>query len=226
MFNKIKNNFLTGLVVIFPITLTIMILVFLVNKINENILNPMIKMLGFQFYNPYWVYAAKGAGFLIILLLIFLIGLATRMILLRNFFGFWEKLLSKVPMIGKIYVTIKEISRAFLGQGRQVFEEVVLVEYPRKGIYSLGFVTTQVCEEIREKTKSDTLYVFLPTTPNPTNGFFLIVPREEVLPLEMSVADGFKLVVSGGAFSPPFRKTENIKQKTEDRKQKTDFSDF
>ena len=203
MFNKIKNNFLTGVVVVLPIVLTLVIFTFLARKINENILAPMIKLLGLDFYNPYWVYAAKAAGFLIMILLIVLIGLATRLILLRNFFGFWERLLSKVPMIGKSYITIKEISHAFLGQGKHVFEKVVLIEYPRKGIYSLGFLTTQACKEIQKKTKTEVVHVFLPTTPNPTNGFFLIVPRNEVVPLEMSVADGFKLVVSGGTFSPP-----------------------
>lgn len=203
MFNKIKNNFLTGLVVILPIVLTVVILVFLVNKINEKVLSPLIEIFGFHFHNLYWIYLAKGVSFLIIVLVVSLIGLATRLILLRRFFGFWERLLFYVPMFGKIYITIKEISRAFLGQGRQVFEKVVLVEYPRKGIYSLGFVTTRACKEIQEKTRSDVINVFLPTTPNPTNGYFLVVPKDEVLPLEMSVADGFKLIVSGGAFSPP-----------------------
>jgi uncharacterized membrane protein len=202
MFNKIKNNFLTGLVIILPIVLTVVIFIFLANKINERVLNPVLAVFGLHFHNIYWIYIAKGASFLIIVLIISLIGLATRLILLRRFFGFWERLLLHVPMIGKIYVTIKEISRAFLGQGRQFFEKVVLVEYPRKGIYSLGFVTAQACQEIQEKTNSEAVNVFLPTTPNPTNGFFLVIPKEEVMPLEMSVADGFKLVVSGGTFSP------------------------
>ena len=77
-----------------------------------------------------------------------------------------------------------------------------MIEYPRKGIYSLAFVTGPGCQEIQEKTKTDTVHVFLPTTPNPTNGFFLAVPKNQVLPLDMSVADGFKLIVSGGTFSP------------------------
>ena len=206
MFNKIKKNFFAGLLIIFPIVLTGIIFVFLIKKINENILVPLIEFLGLHFYNPYWVYGAKAVGFLLVILLVTLIGLAARLILLRKFFGFWERLLSKVPMIGKIYITIKEMSLAFLGQGRHVFEKVVLIEYPRKGIYSLGFLTSQGCKQIQEKIKSDVVHVFLPTTPNPTNGFFLVVPKNEVLPLEMSVTDGFKLVISGGTFSPPDKK--------------------
>lgn len=206
MFNKMKNCFLTGLIIILPVALTIAIITFLAKQINENMLNPMMKFLGLHFYNPYWTYAAKALGFIVTILLIALVGAATRLILLRNFFGFWERLLSRVPTIGKIYLTIKQISRAFLGQGKHVFEKVVLVEYPRKGIYSLGFVTAQGCEEIQRKIGSEVIYVFLPTAPNPTNGYFLVVPKEEVVPLEMSVADGFKLVVSGGTFSPPTNK--------------------
>ena len=192
--------------VILPIILTVIIFSFLAKKITENIFTPMIEFLGLHFYNPYWIYTARVISFLIIIFLITLVGLATRLILLRNFFGFWERLLTRVPTIGKIYLTIKEISRAFLGQGKHLFEKVVLVEYPRKGVYSLGFITAQACKEIQEKTKSDAVYVFLPTTPNPTNGFFLVIPKNEVVPLEMSVADGLKLVVSGGTFSPPDKK--------------------
>jgi uncharacterized membrane protein len=207
MFKKIKNNFFTGLVVILPIIITIAIFTFMINKINEKVLNPLIQISGFQFQNSSWIYLARGIVILIIILFVILIGTATRLILLRNFFGFGEKLLSKVPMVGKIYITIKQISQAFLGQEKQIFEKVVLVEYPRKGIYSLGFITAKVCKEIQDKTKSEGVYVFLPTTPNPTNGLFLVVPKEAILPLEMTVADGFKLIVSGGTFSPSIKKT-------------------
>lgn len=203
MLNKIKNNFFTGLVVILPVVLTITIFAFLVKQINEKVLTPMVGLLGFEFFNPYWSYMAKVIAFLIAILLIILVGAATKLILLRNFFGFWERLLSRVPTVGKIYITIKQISRAFLGQGKHVFEQVVLVEYPRKGIYSLGFLTSEACKEIKEKTDKSSIYIFLPTSPNPTNGFFLVVPRDEVLPLDLSVADAFKLIVSGGTFSPP-----------------------
>lgn len=203
MLYKIKNNFLTGLVVILPAVLTITIFAFLVKQINEKILTPMVGLLDLEFFNPYLSYLAKAIAFLIAILLIILVGTATKFILLRNFFGFWERLLSRVPTVGKIYITIKQISRAFLGQGKHVFEQAVLVEYPRKGIYSLGFLTGVACREIKERTDASSVYVFLPTTPNPTNGFFLVVPREEMLPLDLSVADAFKLIVSGGTFSPP-----------------------
>jgi len=202
MWNKIKNSFLTGIVVILPIVLTVAIFSFLVRKINEKMLIPIIKMSGLDLYSPHWIYLAKGISFFLIILLIALVGAATRFIFLRKFFGFWERLFLRLPTVGKLYITIKEIIRAFLGQGKQIFEEVVLVEYPRKGIYSLGFITAKSCREIQEKTSNDSVYVFLPTSPNPTNGFFLVLPRKEVIPLKISVADGFKLIVSGGTFTP------------------------
>ena len=127
MLNKVKNDFLAGLVIILPIFLTIAILGFLARQVNEKILNPMLEFFGLYFYNPCWTYAAKAVGFVITILFVVLIGAATRLILLRKFFGFWEKLLSRVPTIGKIYLTIKQISRAILGQGKHVFEKVVLL---------------------------------------------------------------------------------------------------
>ncbi|MFC1631800.1 DUF502 domain-containing protein [Candidatus Omnitrophota bacterium] len=203
MLKRIKNNFLTGLVVLLPVVLTVTIFTFLVKQINTKVLSPMLNFFSLHFYNPYWTYAAKGLAFLLAIFLIIVVGSATKLILLRNFFSFWERLLFKVPTIGKIYSTIKQISRALFGQGKHVFEQVVLIEYPRKGIYSLGFVTSSACAEVKNTTGLDAVYVFIPTTPNPTNGFFLVVPKDEVLPLELSVADAFKLVVSGGTFTPP-----------------------
>ncbi len=202
MRKKIKNDFLTGIVVILPVVLTVLIFTFLVRLINENVLSPMIAFLLVDSHHPYVIYIAKALAFLIAILLVVLTGAATRLLILRNFFGFWERVLLKIPPVGKTYVAIKQISRAFLKQGEDVFKEVVLVEYPRKGIYSIGFVTGKSCREIEEKIKSDVAHVFLPTTPNPTTGFFLVIPRKEVIPLTMSVADGFKLIISGGAFSP------------------------
>ncbi|MBN3038851.1 MAG: DUF502 domain-containing protein [Candidatus Omnitrophica bacterium] len=202
MLNKIKSSFFTGLVLILPLVLTIAIISGLVKQINEKVLSPAIELLGLTFYNPYWTHMAKAIAFVMAILLIALVGAATRSFLLRKFFGFWEGILAKVPAIGKIYTTIKEISRALLGQGKLVFEKVVLIEYPRKGVYSIAFLTQEASKEIKEKTASEAVYVFLPTTPNPTNGYFLVIPKNDIIPLNMSVAEGLKLVVSGGTVTP------------------------
>lgn len=206
MIKNLKNSFFTGLILLLPIIITVALFTFLVKYVNDKLLAPIISLFGLDLYNAnWWIYAVKFVAFIVTLLLIALIGAATRLLLLRNFFGFWETLLSKVPIVGKIYLAIKEISRAFLGQNRAVFEQVVLLEYPRKGIYSIAFLTQEACEEINKKTNTQGVYVFLPTTPNPTNGYFLIVPKKDIIPLKMSVADGLKLVISGGTFSPTIK---------------------
>lgn len=189
--------------VILPTVLTVVIFGFVIKQINTRILNPILELFNVDFSSLFWINIAKGIAFLSVIIITVLIGMATRLILLRKFFGFWENLLARVPMIGKIYLTIKEISRASLGEGKLFFKKAVLFEYPRSGLYSLGFVTMDnCCEEFRNKIKADSVHVFLPTSPNPTSGFFVIVPKKEVIPLDMSVTDAFKLIVSGGAFLP------------------------
>ncbi len=135
-------------------------------------------------------------------MIISLIGLGARVLALRKAFGFGEKVFSKVPMAGKIYNTTKQISRAFLGHGKSVFKKVVLIEYPRKGLWSIGFMTDTMHGEITDKTRKKLISVFVPTTPNPTSGIYLVVPQEEARMLDMSVEEGLKLVVSGGAVIP------------------------
>ena len=125
----------------------------------------------------------------------------------RNIFGkklieWGERILNKLPFVKKIYKPIQEISKVFLTDRRTVFEKPVLIEYPRKGIYSLGFYTRRATEEIEGKTRQELMSVFLPTTPNPTSGFLLFVPVEDCIDLNMSIEEAMKLIVSGGAVVP------------------------
>ena len=204
MLAKIRNNFITGVAIIFPVAITIIIIRYLVLNINRLILNPLLMILNL---NPYLTeharYIAKALVFFIVIILISFIGWTANIIFLRKFFSFGEKLIIKLPMIGKIYSSTKEIGSAFLGHGKAFFKRVVLIEYPRKGIYSIGFVTGEAKGAIRSKVDKELVNVFVPTTPNPTSGIFLLVPREDVGFLEMSVEEGFKLVVSSGTLIPP-----------------------
>jgi len=122
---------------------------------------------------------------------------------------FGESVLLRVPFMGKIYNVAKQIFSSFFGNGKTIFEKVVLVEYPRKGLYSIGFTTGETKGKVLESVVYAGLNVFIPTTPNPTSGIFLIVPKEDVIFMDMSVEDGIKLVVSGGAVYP---KTHNSKK--------------
>lgn len=202
MFNKIRNNFITGIAIIFPITITIVIIRFLVMKINSYVLNPMIRFLAINPYlSQHSIYISKVLIFLIVILLISFIGWMASIIFLRKFFGFGEKIFVKVPMIGKIYSVTKEIGSAFLGHGKAFFKKVVLVEYPRKGSYSIGFMTGEGNSQIKNVTGMELVNVFIATTPNPTSGIFLLLPKDEVKILDLTVEEGLKLVVSSGTIS-------------------------
>ena len=196
------NSFITGVAVLLPAAITVLILRFLIVEINKFFLEPMVKFFHPYLANLYLITGFKIVTFLIIIVMVSLVGVAARIIVLRKIFGFGEKLFIGVPMIGKVYNATKQISRAFLGRGKSVFKKVVLVEYPRKGVWSIGFMTRDMSGEIERKTSHKLISVFVPTTPNPTSGIYLLVPIEEATFLEMSVEDGFKLVISGGTVIP------------------------
>ncbi len=210
-----RNNFLTGLVVILPFTLTIFILLFFIKKLNALLLEPIISLFGPHIFSPIREFLGKLAIFFILILGVWLIGLLARILFIRKAFGFLERIFLKVPMFSLIYKGIKEMSTAFIGERKTAFNRVVLIEYPRKGIFSIGFLTSDYKGEVQKKAKSNLISVFVPTTPNPTSGMFILVPVEEAIPLDMSVADGMKLIISGGAVQLPFKTNE--KQNLEHR---------
>lgn len=202
MFAKIRANFLTGALIVIPAVVTIWVLYFIIDTLNVFLLDPIMSVL--KNYVPAQNIEVLTKFLIFILLLVFLTvaGFATRIILLRNIFGFGEKILYRVPMISSIYRAIKEISFAFFVQKNSIFQKVVLVEYPRKGLYQLGFVTSETKGEAQEKTEETVINVFIPTTPNPTSGMLVLVPREDTIQLNMSVSEGMKMVISGGAVVP------------------------
>ena len=193
------DNFITGVVVILPVILTVAILRFIIVKLNLLLLNPLLSYL-----SPYLPHEqprmmlAKSLIFIAVVLLLGIIGLATRIFFVRKTFSFFERFLYKLPMVNKIYGTTKEISNAFLGKRKGVFKRVILIEYPRKGLYSIAFVTSELSSEPSRKTSKELISAYVPTTPNPTSGIFLLIPREEIIPLDMSVEEGLKMVISSG----------------------------
>lgn len=193
------DNFITGVVVILPIILTVMIVRFIIVKLNSILLNPLLGYL--TSYLPeeqLRIMLAKTLIFIAVILLIGIIGLATRIFFIRKTFSFFEKILYGLPMVNKIYGTTKEISNAFLGKRKGVFKRVILIEYPRKGIYSIAFVTSEHISEPSLKTNKELISAYVPTTPNPTSGMFLLIPKEEIISLDMSVEEGLKMVISSG----------------------------
>ncbi len=204
--SRIRNDFVAGLLVILPAILTFIILKFLIANVDSLILKPIVAF--FHFANPPLIFLIKMALFLCLILAITLIGFATRIVITRRVLAFIERLLSRVPMVNKIYGTIKEVC-AFFRQDRGAFRKVVLIEYPRKGMYAIGFITSEAKGEAQMKTEETIVNVFVPTTPNPTTGMLLLVPKEQIIPLDMSVEDGMKMVVSGGILTPAYGDTKD-----------------
>ena len=139
----------------------------------------------------------------VVLLLVTAFGLLSNYVLGKYFFSIGERAILRIPGIGPVYQSVKQFVGTFGTHNRNLFNKVVLVEYPRKGVWTLGFLTNKVQAEPHSAIGSDIWTVFVPTSPNPTSGFLLLLPRSEVIELEMSVGDGMKMIISGGAVMPP-----------------------
>ena len=200
--NKFFGSFVNGVVILLPIFVTVWLLQFLVFQVNNIVLDPIVETLASFADGAQQVFIARVVAFLIVIIVIAGIGLAAKILVIHKFFSYIEKLLLHVPVLGRIYRAAKQIFSAFLGEGKTVFKRVVLIEYPRKGLYSIGFTTGNTKGEIVETLQEESLNVFVPTTPNPTSGIFLVVPVNNVRNLKMSVEEGMKLVVSGGSVVP------------------------
>jgi len=203
---KLQKYFLTGLVVLLPTVVSIYVFLLLFNFIDSLILGkvPFAKYIPGLNYLQQLSNKFSGIGFATTVIFIILTG-----ILARNFMGkkviiFFERMMLSLPVVKSIYYAVKQIVEAFMSQDKDAFQKVVLLEYPRKGLYALAFITGTSKGEVQAKTKHEMVNVFLPTTPNPTSGFLLLVPKEDIIPLEMTVEEGIKLVISGGVVAPPF----------------------
>lgn len=209
---RLRNYFLTGLVVAAPIGITIYLTSWFVELVDYWFL-PLIPAA----YQPdrYIPFSIPGVGLLIALVVLTLLGALT-----ANFFGrqllVWgERLVNRMPVVRSIYGALKQIFETVISQSNTSFREAALIEYPRRGLYALVFITTSTKGEVAEKapTDDDLVSVFLPTTPNPTSGFLLFVPRKEIYPLEMSIEDSAKLIISAGLVSPPTGEVKKLPKK-------------
>lgn len=209
------DNLIAGIVVILPITITLFIIRFLVIKLNSVMLNPLALKLTPYLREDRSLFFAKAFVFIATIFIIIFIGLMTRVIIVRRTFSFFEKLFYKLPMVNKIYGAIKDISNAFIGNKKSGFQKVVLIEYPRKGIYTLGFVTSEARGQLQDSIgDGDLINIYIPTTPNPTSGIFVLLKKQDVIPLDLSVEEALKVVISAGAITPPHREKVDISEHT------------
>lgn len=190
---KVKQLFVRGLFTLLPVVATIYIAYFLFNLM-DNFLGTRIEALAGR--------RLPGIGIAASILLIFVAGFFVSNVLGGRLFHLGERLVRKVPIVSKIYNAVKQIVDAFSLQGKPVFSQVVLIEYPRKGTYAVGFLTGECKGEVQTKTAARLMNVFIPTTPNPTSGMLILVPDSEITILDMTVEEGLKLIVSAGVVVP------------------------
>ena len=193
----LKRYFITGLLVITPIWGTYLVLSTLLSLL-EGFLGDFLKDFG-RFYLP-------GMGIVALLILIFSVGIIATNFIGKKMMALWEGVLNKVPLVRNIYSVFKHIVDTISLQGKEQFKRVVLVEFPRDGVYAIGFVTGVTRGEVQNLTEEKVVNVFIPTTPNPTTGFFIFVPENKIMPLSMSVEDGLKMIISGGLYTPSYLK--------------------
>jgi uncharacterized membrane protein len=193
-----KNYFLTGLLVILPIFITVYVIWYLIKAMDAVLKYIPAKYLPETYINIY----IPGLGLILVVILILVVGVLTRNIAGRKVLQFWDNLVDRIPLARILYSSVKQLLQAFLFQDSSSFQRVALIEYPRQGIYVLGFITGESKGEVQEKTHKKMINVFVPTTPNPTSGFYILVPEEDLTLLDMSVEDAFKLLISGGLVGP------------------------
>jgi len=204
----LKNYFITGLLVILPIFITAYVIWHLIKAMDAVLKFIPAKYLPETYTNIY----IPGVGLILVVILIFIVGILTRNIAGRTVLQFWDNLVDRIPLARILYSSVKQLLQAFFFQNSGSFQRVALIEYPRRGIYVLGFITGESRGEIQVKTNKKMINVFVPTTPNPTSGFYVLVPEEDLILLDMSVEDAFKLLISGGIVSP--NEMKRAKRKT------------
>ncbi len=190
---RFRQHVLTGLITLTPVAVTAWIgwrLYLLVDRA----LRPLLERIPPLQALPDVLVTALGV--LLSIVLVGLVGLVSRNLIGVAFFNLVERLFHRIPVMKSVFTASKQIAEVFLGDGRQAFQKVVLFEYPRRGMWALGFLT-------KDEPASDVVHVFLPTTPNPTSGFLLLIPRDDTRVLDMSVEDGIRLIISGGAVVDP-----------------------
>ena len=201
MFSKVKrrirNIFITGLLITLPIAITFFILKFLFKNLDA--LSPVFTELLIQAGAPIPEgFRIPFLGFFMTFLIILLVGILTTNIFGKQVVHLGETLVEKIPFVRRIYSATKQVVVAFASADADSFKKVVLIEFPRKGIHAIGFVTGEAKGEVQQHTTDQCINVFVPTTPNPTSGFLVFTPPEEVQEIAMSIEDGVKYVISGG----------------------------
>jgi len=195
--DSLRSYFLAGLLVFLPVAITLWFLGWVVE-----LLDRVLDVLPAQLHpNSYLPFAIPRLGAVVTLVLILMLGFLTKGVATRRFLAAWESIFVQIPIFRGVYTAVKKLVQTFLGQS-QANRQVVMIEYPRKGVYTVGFAMGRAWRELERKNEMPLVNVFVPTTPNPTSGFYLLVPPEDIAPLNMSMEEALKLITSGGLITP------------------------
>ncbi len=186
---RLQRFFLTGIVIILPAATTIYLLWLVFNFLDRLAGNMLRVLLGRQI---------PGLGLIVMLIVVLAAGALATNFIGRYFINLWDQLLCNIPLVNSIYRTLKQMAEAFWREDKKAFKKMVMIEYPRRGIYSLGFLTGPAPAETNMRAEKDLVNIFVPTTPNPTSGFLLLVPIEDITYLDMSIEEGLKCIISAG----------------------------
>ncbi len=203
--SRMRAYFFAGILVVAPIFITFYLAWLFIGFVDSKI-TPLIPVK----YNPetYLPFALPGLGLVILVLALILTGALTAGFMGRLWKRFSEDMLARMPVIRNIYSALRQILETVLADHSAAFREAVMIEYPRRGIWAIGFITGRTEGEVQSITEEECINIFLPTTPNPTSGFLLFVPKKDLVPLSMTVEEAIKMVISGGIVTPPDRRPE------------------
>lgn len=208
---KFRGSFFAGILVTVPIVLTVYLVWILVNSVD----NMVASVLPHQWNpNTYLPFDVPGLGLIIFFVAMVIIGAVTASFMGRFFHRRFERILNRLPVVRGIYSAIKQIMDTVFSQRSQAFREAVLVEYPRRGLWTIAFITGKTKGEVKNLHEDEIINIYVPTTPNPTSGFLLFVPKSEIIPLSMSVDEALKMVISTGIVTPTDRRLETDRRAT------------
>lgn len=202
LLTRIRKNIITGIFVIIPLALSLWIVI----KIFLMVDNWIYSLLPVSFEE----HMVPGVGFIIFLVIAYIIGLLTKFYIGRKIIDLGNALISGIPFFNKIYRAIQQIVDSIANPNKKVLEKVVLIEYPQKGSYCLGFMTSSKCEESMAKIDPTMVSVFLPTSPNPTTGFLIFIPASKITEIEMAPETAIKLILSFGILTPDGKSNEDL----------------
>ncbi|MFT5170042.1 MAG: putative membrane protein [Candidatus Omnitrophota bacterium] len=198
MLNKVKKYFLSGLMALLPVVLTIYLLMIIVN-FADGLLG---KYLQPYFYDQFGFYF-RGFSIIIAAYIVILIGFLVTNFIGKRIYDFFERIFIKLPFVKQIYPAVKEMAMfLFVRDRASSFQQVVIVEYPRKGIYSYGFLTNETSNYVNELTKQEMCNIFIPSAPGPLTGFAMMIPTKDIIKTDIAVEHAFKFILSGGVVNP------------------------